>query len=58
MQRGIDLDSVDKFKNQVAKEANLRFEKAIRDKPNGNGKELCIDAYEAILLDERRKELE
>lgn len=57
MQRGLDIDSFDKYKQQVAKEASNRFEEAIRAKANGNGKELCIDAYEAILLEERRKEL-
>jgi hypothetical protein len=58
VQRGIDIDNLDRYKSQVAKEANNNFEKAIKEKPKGNGRELCIKAYEAILNERRKKELD
>lgn len=51
MQRGMDIESFEKYKKEVAKDANNKFEEAIRQKPDGKGKDYCIDAYEKILLD-------
>ena len=53
---GIDLDDLDKLKQTILKEASQNYENSIRERPKNNGKELCISAYESILLNERRVE--
>ena len=53
---GIDIDNLDKLKKETLKDANAHFEQMIREKPQNNGKQLCISAYEGILLDGRRNE--
>lgn len=59
MQRGIDMDAYDvKNKMELSRKVQEKFEKLVREKTDGNGKELCITAYEMILLDKRRQELE
>lgn len=57
--RGIDLDLMDvsKYKNQIERDAMVEFEKTIKEKVTGDGKDLCIKAYEDILLHKRKQEM-
>lgn len=59
MTSGYDMDALEKKKKdqEVKANANKNFEKAIREKPRGDGNKLCIDAYEKILTDKRKAEL-
>lgn len=57
---GYDLDALDKKKKdqKIKEEASRKFEQAIRQKPEGIGNQLCIEAYEKILTIKRKDELE
>ena len=54
---GIDIDNIEKIKSKVYKEAYEKYEQEIRNRKIGEGKKLCIEAYESILDAERKKEL-
>ena len=60
MSNGYDLDALERKKKEqeVRDIANKNFEKAIREKPRGDGNKLCIEAYERILTDKRKAELD
>jgi hypothetical protein len=60
MIRGLDLDQYEAIKKDtnLQRKAQEMMDKALKTKNDGNGKQRVIDAYEQILLDKRRKELE